>query len=110
MLEYRGYTGRVEFDDEAEILHGEVCGLRDVVTFQGRTAGELKMAFRDSIDDYLEFCQELGQEPDRPFSGKLLVRMPPELHRELHNTALAQRKSLNSLVVDALEKRSAAQR
>jgi predicted HicB family RNase H-like nuclease len=106
VLEYKGYTGRVDFDDEAEIFHGEVCGLRDVITFQGRTAEEVKRAFRDSIDDYLEFCEELGQEPDKPFSGRLLVRMPPDLHRELHNTALAQQQSLNALIVDTLEKRT----
>ena len=108
MLEYKGYTGRVDFDDESEIFHGEVCGLKDVITFRGRTAREIKKAFRDSIDDYLEFCQELGQAPDKPFSGKLLVRMSPDLHRELHNTALAQQKSLNALIVDTLERRTLA--
>lgn len=108
MLEYKGYTGRVEFDNEADIFHGEVCGLKDVVTFQGRSAREVKVAFRDSIDDYLEFCSAMGQEPDKPFSGRLLVRMPPSLHRDLHNTALAQQKSLNALIVAVLEKRSNA--
>ena len=82
MLEYKGYTGRVDLDNEAEILHGEVCGLRDVITFQGGTAGELKTAFQESIDDYLEFCQELGQEPDRAFSGNLLVRIATNPYSE----------------------------
>jgi predicted HicB family RNase H-like nuclease len=106
VLEYKGYTGRVEFDNEAEVFYGEVCGLRDVITFQGSSAQEVKTAFRDSIDDYLEYCEELGQEPDKPFSGRLLVRMPPDLHRKLHNSALALEKSLNSLIVEALEKRA----
>jgi predicted HicB family RNase H-like nuclease len=105
VLRYKGYRGRVEFDDEAEIFHGEVSGLRDVVTFEGRSGKELKKAFRDSIEEYLEFCKELGQEPDRPFSGKMLVRMPPDLHRDLHNTAAAQQLSLNALIVKLLEKR-----
>ena len=104
MLRYKGYTGKVEFDEEAEIFHGEVCGLRDVVTCQGRSAKELKKAFRDSIDDYLDFCTELGQEPDRPFSGKMIVRMPPDLHRDLHNAAAAQEVSLNALIINLLEK------
>ena len=104
MMEYKGYTGKVDFDNEAEIFHGEVCGLRDVITFQGRSAKAIKAAFRDSIDDYLEYCRELRQEPDKPFSGKLLVRLPPDLHRELHNIAAAQQKSLNALIVDALGK------
>ena len=108
MLEYRGYMGRVEFDAEAEVFHGEVCGLKDVITFKGRTAKEFKAAFRDSIDDYLEFCRDLGQLPDKPFSGRLLVRMPPDLHRHLYNSSLAQRSSLNSLIVEALGKKTAS--
>ena len=103
MLQYKGYTGRVEFDDGADVFHGEVCGLRDVIDFQGSSAKELKRAFRDSIDDYLELCAELGQEPDKPFSGRMLVRMPPDLHRDLHNTAAAQQMSLNALIIRLLE-------
>lgn len=58
MLSYKGYTGAVAFDDEAGILHGEVLGLRDVVTFEGSSVSEVEKAFRDSVDDYLEFCEE----------------------------------------------------
>jgi len=58
VLKYKGYTGYVEFDDEAGIFHGEVLDLRDVITFQGKTVEEIKKAFRESIDDYLEFCKE----------------------------------------------------
>ena len=75
ILNYKGYCGRVDFDDEAEIFHGEVCGLRDVVTFQATLAAEVKPAFRDSIDDYLELCEQTGQSPDRPFSGKFIIRI-----------------------------------
>tara|TARA_R100001143_G_C3361009_1_gene135766 strand:- start:9597 stop:9866 length:270 start_codon:yes stop_codon:yes gene_type:complete len=59
MLEYKGYHGKVEFDEEAGLFHGEVVGLRDVITFQGKSVDELEQVFRDSIDDYLDFCQEL---------------------------------------------------
>ena len=55
-MEYKGYVGKVEFDDDAEIFHGEVLDTRDVITFQGKSVGELRQAFRDSIDDYLAFC------------------------------------------------------
>jgi len=58
MLKYKGYTGYVKFDDEAGVFHGEVLDLRDVITFQGKTVEEIKKAFRDSVDDYLEFCEE----------------------------------------------------
>ncbi len=60
MLQHRGYTGHVEFDDEAGLFHGEVIDLRDVVTFQGTSVEELEEAFQDSVDDYLEFCDERG--------------------------------------------------
>jgi len=60
MMQYKGYSGKVEYDDEAEIFHGEVIGLRDVITFQGKTVDEIKQAFSDSVDDYLDFCAQLS--------------------------------------------------
>ena len=104
MLRYKGYTGKVDFDDEAEIFHGEVCGLRDVVTFQAAHASDLKQAFRDSIDDYLDLCNESGREPDKPCSGKFIVRIAPELHRELQSQAAALGVSLNSFVAQVLDR------
>jgi predicted HicB family RNase H-like nuclease len=103
MLSYQGYSGSVKFDADEEIFHGEVSGLRDVVTFQGSSAREIKQSFRDSIDDYLELCQETGRSPDRPFSGRLIVRMPPDLHRALHKLAAAEQVSLNRVIVKVLE-------
>jgi predicted HicB family RNase H-like nuclease len=67
MLEHKGYTAHVELDAEAGILYGEVLGTRDVITFQGKSVDELQEAFRESVDDYLEFCAERGEEPDKPF-------------------------------------------
>lgn len=58
MMKYKGYTGHVEYDDEAKIFHGEVLGIKDVVTFQGTTVDEIEQAFKDSVDDYLAFCKE----------------------------------------------------
>ena len=106
MLTYKGYTGRVEFDDESGLLHGEVLDLRDVITFQGKSVKELERAFHDSIDDYLEFCQERGEEPDKPFSGRLMLRLPPELHRKVYVRAQNEGKSLNQWIADRLEKTS----
>ena len=79
MIEYKGYLGRIEFDDEAELFHGEVINTRDVITFQGRSVRELRKAFKDSIEDYLDFCRQRGEEPDRAFSGKFTVRVDPEV-------------------------------
>ncbi len=65
MLQYKGYTGHVEFDGEAGLFHGEVIDLRDVVTFQGTSVEDLERSFQDSVDDYLEFCEERGEGPNR---------------------------------------------
>jgi predicted HicB family RNase H-like nuclease len=83
MLKYKGYTGHVEFDDEAGLFHGEVLDLKDVVTFQGTSVEDLERAFRESIDDYLDYCKGRGEESDKPFSGRLMVRLSPELHRDV---------------------------
>ena len=104
MLKYKGYTGHVEFDDGVGLFHGEVLDLRDVITFQGKTAEELERAFRDSIDDYLEFCAQRGEEPDKPFSGRLMVRLPPDLHRKAYVSARGEGKSLNQWIAEKLEK------
>ena len=88
-----GYQARVELDEEAGVFHGEVINTRDVSTFQGSSVDELKQAFEDSVDDYLEFCASRGEDPEKPFSGKFLVRVPPEVHREIMTKARRQGKS-----------------
>lgn len=103
MMEYRGYVAKVEFDDEAGIFHGEIINLRDVITFEGITVEELRNAFKDSVEDYLEFCAERNEEPEKPFSGRFLVRIDPELHREIYLRARMADKSLNSWISETLE-------
>ena len=104
MMEYKGYFGKVEFDDEANIFYGEVINLRDVVIFQGETVKDLRKAFRESIDDYLEFCAVRGEEPEKPYSGKFVVRVEPELHKIISIEAKKTGKSLNTWVSDNLSK------
>ena len=103
MMEYKGYLGKVEFDDDASLFHGEVINTRDVITFQGKSVAELKKAFRDSVDDYLAFCAERGEEPDKPFSGQFVARVSPELHRRASFAANLAGKSLNSWVSEQLQ-------
>jgi predicted HicB family RNase H-like nuclease len=102
VIEYKGYCGKVEFDDEAGIFHGDVINTRDVITFQGKSVSELQQAFRDSIDDYLEFCLERGESPEKPFSGQFVTRIPPELHRQVNIQAAVVGKSLNAWVAEQL--------
>jgi len=106
MLEHKGYRGHVEFDAEAGIFHGEIVDTRDMITFQGKSVNEIKKAFRNSIEDYLEFCAERGEEPDKPFSGRLMVRLSSELHRRLYIEAREQGKSLNQLIAEKIDRAS----
>lgn len=103
MMEYKGYIGKVEFDDEASVFHGEVINTRDVITFQGESVAELKKAFRASVDDYLAFCKQRDEIPDKPFSGQFVTRISPELHRQVNVAAALSGKSLNAWVSEQLQ-------
>jgi predicted HicB family RNase H-like nuclease len=103
-MEYKGYFAKVEFDDDANIFHGEVINLRDVITFEGETVKKLKKAFQDSVDDYLDFCAERGEDPEKPYSGKFVVRVEPELHKNITIEARKAGKSLNVWVSDTISK------
>jgi predicted HicB family RNase H-like nuclease len=98
-MKYKGYTAVVELDEEAGILHGEVVGTRDVITFQARSVDELEQAFRDSVNDYLTFCKERDESPEKPFSGKLSLRLGPELHRAALIQSKKEKKSLNNWII-----------
>jgi predicted HicB family RNase H-like nuclease len=100
---YKGYIGKIEYDNKENIFHGEVITLRDVITFQGASVKELQKALQDSVEDYLMFCAERGENPGKPFSGKFIVRVSPELHRELSVRAAKEDTSINKLVNRALE-------
>ena len=101
-MTYKGYQSRVELDEQAGVFQGEVINTRDVITFQGSSVKELKRAFEDSVDDYLEFCALRGEDPDKPFSGTFLVRVPPQVHRQVVAEAKRQGKSLNAYVAEKL--------
>jgi predicted HicB family RNase H-like nuclease len=101
MLEYKGYLGSIEADEGAFI--GRVIGLRDVITFEGATFEEIEQAFRGSIDDYFAFCAERGEQPDRPYSGKIPLRVDPEIHRRAAVRAEAEGMSLNQWIARRIE-------
>jgi predicted HicB family RNase H-like nuclease len=102
MMNYKGYLGTVEYDDQAKIFHGDIINTRDVITFQGTTVKEIERAFRDSIDDYIAWCKEDGVEPEKPYSGRFNVRLSPDLHRQIAVIAKKKRVSLNSFVEKAI--------
>ena len=103
ILRYKEYIAEIDFDEEADLFHGQVINLRDVITFQGRCIDELRQALADSVEDYLEFCAERGEAPEKPFSGKFVLRVRPEVHRSIVIAAARERKSLNAWAKDVLE-------
>ncbi len=103
MMNYKGYIGAVEFDAEARIFHGEIINTRDVITFQGKTVDELEQAFKESVDDDIAWCEEVGVHPEKPYSGRFNLRLPPELHREVAVTAKRLNVSINRFVERAVE-------
>src|SRR5260370_31015925 len=104
MMEYKGYVGRVEFDEENDTLYGEVVGTQDVITFEAAAAPDLRREFERSVEEYLAFCQEQGKEPDKPFSGQFLTRADPDLHRQISLLAALAGMSLNAWIVENLRR------
>lgn len=104
MMKYKGYQAIFKYDDEAELFHGEVIDTRDVIFFEGTSVKELNKEFRFSIDDYLAMCAERGQEPDKPFSGRIPLRISPEVHRAANAVAKSEGKSLNAWLAETIER------
>lgn len=104
-FKYKGYTFKHSIDEDNGVLFGEIIGINDVVTFESETVPGLIQEFKASVDDYIEFCKETGVEPQKPYSGKFVVRMNPELHREISALAEKQGESLNSFVSRCVEER-----
>ena len=107
MMEHKGYyAGKISFDDEAGIIHGEVVGTRDVITFQGKSTTQLKKAFQASVNEYLAFCSERGKAPEKPFSGKFALRISPEEHRVVSAAAQSSGLSINAWITHAIQQKA----
>ncbi|MBF0342167.1 MAG: type II toxin-antitoxin system HicB family antitoxin [Magnetococcales bacterium] len=101
---HKGYAARIDYSDEDECFVGRVAGIKPIITFHGESVVEVRQAFRESVDFYLETCAEKGERPDKPFSGKIMARVPPELHARAISVAEALGKSLNQFVAEAIER------
>jgi predicted HicB family RNase H-like nuclease len=100
---YKGYAARVEYDAKDRIFVGHLAGIKDIVAFHGTTVDELETRFRESVDNYLEISEKAGLKPQKSYSGKLVLRMPPEVHARCAMMAQAHGKSLNQWVTEVLE-------
>jgi predicted HicB family RNase H-like nuclease len=103
-MTYKGFVGKVEIDEEESELHGVVINANSMITFVGKTVAQTRKALADSVEVYLKYCAEKGIEPDKPYSGKILVRIEPQLHAKLVVGAARRDESLNDLVAGALER------
>ena len=101
-MKYKGYTAVIEIDEDSGLLFGHVLGLRDGINFQGETVAEARRSFHDSVDCYLEFCASRDEKPEKPYSGRFMIRIESDLHRALVHEALARGVSLNHLVASTL--------
>lgn len=101
-MEYKSYVGSAQLREDDGVFHGRVVGIRDVVSYEGRSVEELRRDFESAVDDYLAMCADDGVEPERPFSGKFLLRVEPELHRAVAAAAAREGKSVNAWAADQL--------
>ena len=104
ILSHRGYTAKIEFDAEDDLLVGRILGVNDVIGFHAEDAGSLRAAFEEAVDDYVRACAAAGKEPEKAYSGKMLFRVDPALHRDAIVAAEAADQSLNEWGEQALRK------
>jgi predicted HicB family RNase H-like nuclease len=104
LMFYKDFYGTVHYSADDELFYGRLEGINDSITFEGTTVKELKSAFEEAVDDYLEICKELNKEPQKPYKGSFNVRIDPELHRKLAIKAIEEGVSLNQVVEEAIKK------
>ena len=101
-MRYKGYSARIEYSDEDECFVGRVAGIRDILTFHGESVAEVRQAFEEALDFYLETCAKRGETPNKPYSGKLLLRVSPEVHAAVATAAKVCGQSINQWAAERL--------
>lgn len=105
-MTHKGYSAILEYSDDDECFVGHIAGIKDRVGFHGESVTELKNAFQEAVEDYLETCNSVGKEPQQPYSGKLTLRIPPELHASIATAAQVSGQSINQWISSALSQAS----
>jgi predicted HicB family RNase H-like nuclease len=103
ILQYKGYYAEIHFSADADVFFGKLLGISDLVSFEGASVAELKKAFHEAVEDYLETCAELGKDSEKTYKGSFNVRISPELHRKAANYASSRKITLNELVKQAID-------
>lgn len=105
-MTYKGYAARIEYSDEDGCFIGHIAGIKDVIGFHAESVKELRAAFAEAVDDYLATCAKVNRAPQKPYSGKLMLRVPPEVHAHAAMMAEAHKISLNQWAAEVLAKAS----
>ncbi|MDD0975341.1 type II toxin-antitoxin system HicB family antitoxin [Pseudomonas fontis] len=108
VMSYQGYSARIEYSDEDQLFVGHVAGIRDLIGFHGESVAQLRSAFEEAVDDYLETCARLKREPQKTYSGKLSLRLEPVLHASVAAKAELADKSINQWVSEVLSRAALA--
>jgi len=103
IIKYKDYLASVQFSAEDEVFYGKILGINDLVNFEGTTVKELKKAFSEAVDDYLNSCKKIGKNPDKTYKGSFNIRIPQELHRKAAINAALKNMSLNDFVRYAID-------
>lgn len=101
-MEYKGYTGTVEYSEADNCLWGRIAGINDVISYEGQSVAEIREAFEEAIDCYLDDCASRGKEPDKPYAGPIIVSVEPELRVKLETQAIEAGMTLNQLITAKL--------
>jgi predicted HicB family RNase H-like nuclease len=105
-MTYKEYAARIEYSDEDSCFVGHIAGIKDVIGFHADSVKNLRKAFREAVDDYLATCEKLRKAPQKPYSGKMMLRVPPEVHARAAMMAEAHKMSLNQWAAEVLSKAS----
>ncbi len=101
-MTHKGYAARIEYSDEDRCFIGHIAGINDIVGFHGDSVAQLRTAFEEAVEDYLETCEKLNRPPQKPYSGNLMLRLPPEVHAAIAIAAEVSGKSINQWATDTL--------
>ena len=104
-LEYKGYTGSIEYSKEDDLLYGKVLGIKGLISYEGKTGQDLESDFKEAIDTYLSDCKQAGIAPEKPFKGSFNVRISPKLHQKAALLAMEDKMSLNNFVLESIRER-----
>ncbi|MDW5314418.1 type II toxin-antitoxin system HicB family antitoxin [Rhizobium sp. PL01] len=108
IMSYKGYAARIDYDAEDEIFFGRIAGITDGIGFHADTVADLKAAFHDAVDDYIETCAKIGKDPQKSYSGKMMFRVDPDVHARAAKAAELSGKSLNQWAAEVLAKAAAS--